>query len=110
ALVLVDTRAEADSPDGRRGRDAAAAMAKEKGAAAIAEAMLPRLLARETLLSAPDVAERVRAVMAALPVAGIVGALAAMRDRPDSTALLATLADVPTLVLVGESDQFTPPD
>ena len=30
--------------------------------------------------------ERVRAMMAATPVAGIVGALGAMRDRPDSTA------------------------
>jgi 3-oxoadipate enol-lactonase len=110
ALVLMDTRAEADSPDGRRGRDAASAMAKEKGPAAIAEVMLPRLLARETLASAPEVAERVRALIAALPVAGIVGALAAMRDRPDSTPLLPTLADVPTLAVVGEADEFTPPD
>jgi 3-oxoadipate enol-lactonase len=110
ALVLMDTRAEADSPEGRRGRDAAAALAKEKGAAAIAESMLPRLLARETLTAAPQVAERVRAVIAALPVSGIVGALAAMRDRPDSTALLPTLAEVPTLAVVGEADESTPPD
>jgi 3-oxoadipate enol-lactonase len=72
--------------------------------------MLPRLLARETLTAAPQVAERVRAVIAALPVSGIVGALAAMRDRPDSTALLPTLAEVPTLAVVGEADESTPPD
>ena len=47
-------------------------------------------------------AARVRAIMAATPVAGIVGALAAMRDRPDSTALLPSLAGIPTLVMVGE--------
>jgi pimeloyl-ACP methyl ester carboxylesterase len=49
-------------------------------------------------------------MMAATPVAGLVGALAAMRDRPDSTALLPTLAGLPTLVVVGQEDTLTPPD
>jgi pimeloyl-ACP methyl ester carboxylesterase len=44
------------------------------------------------------------------PVAGIVGALAAMRDRASSEQLLPTLADIPTLVMVGEADSVTPPD
>jgi 3-oxoadipate enol-lactonase len=109
-LVLIDTRAEPDSAEVRRSRDGFAALAKEKGAAAIAEAMLPKLLAPDTLTAAPEVADRVRAVITALPVAGIVGALAAMRDRPDSTPLLPTLADLPTLVVVGEADQATPPE
>jgi pimeloyl-ACP methyl ester carboxylesterase len=42
-------------------------------------------------------------------VPGIVGALGAMRDRPDSTALLPDLAGLPTLVVVGEDDALTPP-
>jgi pimeloyl-ACP methyl ester carboxylesterase len=42
------------------------------------------------------------------PVAGIVGALRAMRDRPDSTPVLRTIR-VPTLVLVGADDAVTPP-
>ena len=49
-------------------------------------------------------------MIAATPVAGIVGALAAMRDRPDSTALLPDLAGLPTLVMVGAEDRITPPD
>ena len=48
--------------------------------------------------------------MASTPVPGIVGALAAMRDRLDSTPLLPTLAGLPTLVIVGEDDTLTPPD
>ena len=48
--------------------------------------------------------------MAATPVPGIVGARAAMRDRPDSLDLLPTLGGVPALVIVGEEDQLTPPD
>jgi YbgC/YbaW family acyl-CoA thioester hydrolase len=108
-LVLVDTRAEADSPEARMARDSAAATAREQGAAAIAESMLPRVLGPTTLQGAPAVVERVRAMMAATPVAGIVGALGAMRDRPDSTPLLPQLDGLATLVIVGDEDELTPP-
>jgi YbgC/YbaW family acyl-CoA thioester hydrolase len=109
-LILIDTRAEADGAEARRARDAAAATAREGGAGAIADQMLPKVLAEGTRLHAPDVAERLRRIMAATPVAGIVGALAAMRDRPDSLGLLSTLAGLPTLVMVGEEDALTPPE
>jgi 3-oxoadipate enol-lactonase len=109
-LVLLDTRAEADSAEGRRARDTAAATAREGGAQAIAESLLLAMLSPETRTSSPELVETVRAMMAATPVAGIVGALAAMRDRTDSTPLLATLAGLPTLVMVGEADSLTPPD
>jgi pimeloyl-ACP methyl ester carboxylesterase len=109
ALVLMDTRAEADTAEAKRGRDAAAASARENGAAAIAEGLLPGMLSPATLTGAPDVVEQVRAMMAATPVAGIVGALGAMRDRMDSTELLPTLAGIPTLVVVGADDALTPP-
>ena len=109
-LVLVDTRADADTPEGRRARDAAASMAREGGAAAVAEAMLPKLLAPATMAASPPVVDRLRRMMTATPVAGLVGALAAMRDRPDSTPLLATLAGIPTLVVVGAADALLPPD
>ena len=109
-LVLMDTRADADAPEVRRARDAAAATARERGAGAIADGMLPKMLAPATLTRRPDVAERVRALMSATPVAGMVGALAAMRDREESESLLPTLAGVPTLVVVGEADILTPPD
>lgn len=109
-LVLMDTRADADTTEGRRSRDGAAATARERGAAAIADAMLPKMLAPATLARHPDIAQRLRALMAATPVPGIVGALAAMRDREGSEALLRTLVGVPTLVLVGEADGLTPPE
>jgi 3-oxoadipate enol-lactonase len=43
------------------------------------------------------------------PAAGYIGALEAMKHRPDSTAELAAIS-VPTLVLVGEEDGPSPPD
>ena len=106
ALALVDTRATADSAAGRKGREIALAGAREGGAPLIAEKMLPKLLAK----SAPhELAEQVRAMMAAAPVPGLLGALAAMRDRPDSTDLLPGLKGLPTLVVVGAEDVLTPP-
>jgi 3-oxoadipate enol-lactonase len=108
-LVLMDTRAEADTPDGRRARDAQAAQARDRGPAAVGEAMLPQLFAEADPAHSPA-ATRARRMIAGTPVAGIVGALSAMRDRPDSSDLLATLDGIPTLVAVGAHDRITPPD
>jgi 3-oxoadipate enol-lactonase len=108
-LVLVDTRAEADTPEGRMARETSAATAREQGAAAVAETLLPKVLGPSTLSGAPATVERVRTMMAATPVAGMVGALGALRDRQDSTPLLAELAGLPTLVIVGDEDEVTPP-
>jgi len=105
-LILVDTRAEADSAEGKRLRDEAAGLAREGGAVAIAEAMLPNMLAGS---ASAELVRRVREVMAAAPVAGIVGALGAMRERPDSAGMLASLTGLPTLILVGAEDRLTPP-
>jgi 3-oxoadipate enol-lactonase len=109
-LVLMDTRAEADSPEARRARDATAATAREHGSSAVADAMLPKVLSPGTLAGSPEIVGRVRTLMAGTPVPGIVGALAAMRDRPGSESLLSLLAGIPTLVLVGEADGITPAD
>jgi YbgC/YbaW family acyl-CoA thioester hydrolase len=108
-LILVDTRAEADSPETRRARDSAATLARERGAAAIAEMMVPQMLSPLTQ-KRHDVVERVRAIMAGTPVSGIIGALAAMRDRESSETLLPSLMGLPTLVIAGDSDTLTPPD
>jgi 3-oxoadipate enol-lactonase len=109
-LVLMDTRAEADSAEAARARDASAAVAREGGAAAVADAMLPKVLSSQTVARHPEIVERVRRLMARTAVPGIVGALASMRDRPDSESLLPTLAGLPTLIIVGEADSLTPPE
>ena len=95
---------------GRKARDAAAALARERGAEAVAESLLPRVLGRSTRTGARSPPSGSAAMMASTPVAGLVGALAAMRDRPDSSPLLPELAGLPTLVMVGEEDELTPPD
>jgi 3-oxoadipate enol-lactonase len=107
ALVLADTRAEPDSAQGRANRDAAAARVREIGPAAFADEMLPRLVAPANLGDA-RVRDRALRMMAVQPVEGMVGALGAMRDRPDSRDLLPRIA-IPARVIVGREDVLTPP-
>lgn len=109
ALVLVDTRAAADSAEARKTRNETIGFVRENGAAALAERMLPKLLTPETLRDDAPLVSRLRTLMASQSVEGVVGALAAMRDRPDSTVLLAKVA-VPTLVVCGERDALIPPE
>ena len=104
-LVLADTRPQPDTAEGKKGRDDSAEVARTQGAAAIADRMLPKML---TANAAPDLVKAVRDMMARQPVEGIVAALAALRDRPDSTPTLAQIA-APTLVIVGAEDTLTPP-
>lgn len=108
AVVLADTRAEADSDEAKRARDEMAALAEGEGARAVADRMIPKMLAQATRQEQPELVAEVRRMMERWSVAGLVGALRAMRDRPDSTETLAAI-DVPALVLVGEEDQVTPP-
>jgi len=104
-LVIMDARAEADSPERRARRNAMIARALDSGAKALADELAPKFLSE----SAPDeMRKQLREMMERTPSNGIVGALEAMRDRPDSTPLLRTLASVPTLLLIGECDARTP--
>jgi 3-oxoadipate enol-lactonase len=106
ALVLADTRAEPDSAQGRANRDVAAARVREIGPAAFAEEMLPRLVAPANLGDA-RVRDRALRIMASQPAGGMVAALGAMRDRPDSRDLLGGIT-VPTTVIVGREDILIP--
>lgn len=107
ALVLSNTKSPADSEEGKRGRDALATKARQEGARAVAAEMVPKLLSRATREQRPDVVDEVTAMIARQPVDGIVGALRALRDRPDSTGTLAAIR-VPTLVVAGYDDQIAP--
>ncbi|MEX0829250.1 MAG: alpha/beta fold hydrolase [Nitrospirales bacterium] len=107
AMVLADTRAQADSEEGKAGRHSMADVAFKDGASSIADIMLPKLLAPSTIQQRPEVVEEVRQMILHTSTAGIVVDLVAMAARPDSTDLLSTIT-CPTLVIVGEEDQATP--
>ena len=107
-LILADTRAGVDDSTAKANRDKSIALATEKGGAALFETMLPKVLSDSTLADKPSVVDRVKALAAKQPDASVVAALSALRDRPDANPGLKGIA-VPTLVLVGEFDNVTPP-
>jgi pimeloyl-ACP methyl ester carboxylesterase len=104
AAILCHTKAAADSPEAKRGRDAMAERARKGGSRGVAAELVPKLLARPPH---PEIAREVNEMIARQSVAGIVGALRALRERPDSTPLLAEIR-VPVLVIAGEDDQIAP--
>lgn len=106
-MVLADTRAQADSEEGKAGRRSMAEVAFSDGASAIADLMLPKLLAPSTLEHHSEIVEQVRQMILQTSTAAIVVDLVAMATRPDSTDLLSTIT-CPTLVIVGENDVATP--
>lgn len=106
-VMLLDTKAAADTEEGKAGRRAMAEQAQREGSPAIADAMLPKMLTEQTRTEQPELVQFVHAMMAATPVDGIVGALDAMAARRDSTDLLAQI-NVPTLIVVGREDAVTP--
>jgi pimeloyl-ACP methyl ester carboxylesterase len=109
ALMLMDTRAGADSPEAAEKREelARAVLAAGHSGPAV-EAMMPRLFARTTLQGRPERVTPLRELMETNSARGVVGALRAMATRPDRRGDLAAIR-VPTLVMVGEEDVITPP-
>jgi len=108
ALVLADTRAAADTPEGRQSRAALAEQVRREGAVAAADAFLPKLLGETTKRERPQVTARVREIILGNPPRGIADALAGLAARADSTGTLREIR-VPTLVMCGDEDSLTPP-
>lgn len=106
ALALVDTRAGADDETGRTRRNETIVTVRAGGVAPIAQAMLGKLLSPEGLKKA-DLVERASRIMTRQKAETVEADLVGMRDRPDQTASLSSIA-VPTLVVVGELDVLTP--
>ena len=106
-MILADTRAEADTPQGRQARREMIDLAHARGAAAIADAMLPKLLGASSAARNPALVGTVGRLVESAPVSGIVAAIEAMMARPDSTPDLARIS-CPALVVVGEEDVITP--
>jgi pimeloyl-ACP methyl ester carboxylesterase len=106
ALVLADTRAQADTEEAKQTRAQHAEKALTEGMAGIADIMLPKLLTPETVSKRPEVVKRVRDMMLKTKPEGAAAALRGMAEREDQTELLPQIS-VPTLILVGAEDAIT---
>lgn len=107
ALVLADTRAQADTEEAKQTRAQHAEKALSEGMAGIADLMLPKLLTPETVSKHPEIVKRVRDMMLKTKPEGAAAALRGMAERDDQMELLPKIT-VPTLILVGAEDAITP--
>ena len=108
ALVLADTRPQADTPEAAEGRRNTAKTVLESGATGgVVDGMLPRMFTQATLDGNKALVERTKAIMASTTSQAVAADLHAMADRPDSQPTLGQVA-CPTLVLVGDQDALTP--
>ncbi|HWF57750.1 MAG TPA: alpha/beta fold hydrolase [Candidatus Dormibacteraeota bacterium] len=106
SLVLANTRATADSSDGRAARRAMAEEVRSGGVEAIVEPTTARMLCSRCR-DEVHIADPVRGRIRRCTTAGVVAALTAMAERPDSSELLGGL-DIPTLVVLGSADPVVP--
>ena len=104
ALVLCDTRANADTPEGAARREALAQKALREGSRAVADAMIDGVFAPG---AAPELKAHWHTVMAQTLPAGMAAAARALAQRPESLSTLPQI-DCPTLVVVGADDTLTP--
>jgi 3-oxoadipate enol-lactonase len=104
-LILIDTRETPDNAEGKKGRYETIEKVKAKGVSVVVDSMLPKML---TPAAPPALVKETREIMMASSEAGVITALKAMAERPDSTETLRRIK-VPTLVVVGDSDTITPP-
>jgi len=109
ALLLANTRPEPDDEDAREARRETAHRVAEQGVRVLPKLQMERLLAPNTMEYNKDVVEFVRGMILESSPDGVVAALGAMRERPDSTDLLQRI-NIPTLVVGGVDDTLSTPE
>ena len=108
ALVLCDTKAQADTSEARASRLNLAAQVENEGPDSYLDGMVSKLLGESTRRNRPDLTQQSHSMMGEMKVAGIAATLRGMAARHDSASILSSI-NVPTLVMAGEEDTLTPP-
>ena len=108
ALILADTRPQADTDEAKRDRLSQAQKILKEGMESIADDFMKKVLTPATLSQRPEITERVRAMIVTTKPQGAASALRGMAARRDQTDLLPEIA-APTLIIVGNEDRLTPP-
>ena len=107
-LALLDTSARPDAPESKAGREKFIAMAQAGKLNDIVETLTPRFLHKSNANNEP-LKKIVRDMATETGAEAFVRQTQAIMTRPDSRPLLAAIK-CPTLVLVGDGDELTPPD
>ena len=103
--MLANTRASAETPEGRSNRLAAAERVLRQGTAEFVAEMVPKLFSPMTLTNRPDLVERARRMMLKMSPQDVSAVQRGLAERPDSITTLNTIT-VPTLIIGAEDDSI----
>lgn len=106
-LILSDTRATADTEEGKQSRHQLAAKVRAEGTRAVVEAMLPKLLSDETRKARPEAVGEVQQMMMSAPPESVARALEGMAARVNSNDLFDSI-QYPVLIIHGDDDAVIP--
>ena len=107
ALILANTRMDADPPENRANRMTMLDTIAREGSAGVARDM-PKLFGESTIRDRPELVDRARAVIADAAPEGIAAAVRAIMTRPDATPVASAFTR-PVLIVSGDEDALTPP-
>lgn len=107
SVILADTRATADTDQGRAGREATAAFVIEHGPGALFDRDAPKLFSNRVMTRHPNIVAQARTLAEASRAEGLAGQARGMALRPDVTGQLPQIG-CPALVVVGDQDAITP--
>lgn len=106
-LILADTRATADTEEGKAGREATARFVTQHGPGALFDRDAAKLLSNRVITRHPEIVAAARALAEANSASGLAAVARGMGQRPNSTPGLPAI-ECPTLILVGDQDALTP--
>jgi pimeloyl-ACP methyl ester carboxylesterase len=106
-LLLVSTRAAADTSEGAARRRTLADQAESEGTMSAAAQLVPRLVGATTRRQRPDLLASLEREVARVPPRSYAALQRGMADRPDRQSELMALG-VPALIVAGEEDEIVP--
>lgn len=106
-IILSDTRATADTEEGKKNRYAQAAEVRAHGMNTLINGMLQKLVGEYTKQHRSPVLLSLRSLMQQASSEGTARMLMTMAEREDSTPLLTSIK-IPVCCIVGDEDTLTP--
>lgn len=108
AVILCDTKSEADNNEGKLKRAAGIKRINDEGLAPFAKDFITNCFGDYFKQNKKEELEEIIAASSRFDPVGVKGSLLAMLGRTDTTANLEKI-NVPTLLICGEEDKLTPP-
>lgn len=106
-LILADTRASGDTPEGKAGREVTAQFVTQNGPGSLFDRDAPKLFSNRVITRRPEIVDEARVLAEKNSASGLAAVARGMGQRPDATPTLPHIT-CPALILVGDQDAITP--